>query len=81
MKRQRKVFDSDRGIRRGSYYEESGLVASQRDELIVKLHNAGWSQSQIARHLSSMGAPMTQQGVGKAIRRIRAGRVGAGPRG
>jgi hypothetical protein len=74
-----KVFDSDVGIRRSNY---SGLVADEIDEIIVRLHNAGWSQSQIARHLQQRGAiPATQQGVSLAIRRIRAGRTGAGPRG
>ena len=74
-----KIFDSDLGIRRSNY---SGLVASEVDEIIVTLHNAGWPQSKIARHLKGRGAiPATQQGVGKALKRIRANRVGAGPRG
>jgi hypothetical protein len=76
------VFDSDRGINRSTYYDSSGMSAGAVDEVIVRLHNAGWSQSKIARHLRARGAqPATQQGISLAIRRIRAGRVGAGPRG
>jgi hypothetical protein len=72
-------YDADRGIRRSSYY--SGLSGGQIDELIIKLHNARWSQSQIARYLRERGAqPATQQGISLALRRIAAGRVGAGPR-
>jgi hypothetical protein len=74
------VFDSDRGINR-SYYD-SGISAVEVDELIVFWHNKGISQSRIARELRRRGVqPATQQGVSKAIRRIAAGRVGAGPRG
>jgi hypothetical protein len=74
-----KVFDSDRGINRSSYH--SGLSAGQIDELIVTLHYAGLSQSRIARELRRRGAqPATQQGISLALRRIAAGRVGAGPR-
>lgn len=51
-------YDADRGIRRGHYYD--GLTASQQDELIIKLHNLGWSQSRIGRQLG-----MTQQGISK----------------
>lgn len=70
-------YDADMGIRRSHYYDDDGLSAGERDSLIMKLHQRGWSQSQIARQLGNI----TQQGVSKAIRRIRAGRVGAGPRG
>ena len=77
-----RVFDSDRGINRSHYYDAGGMGAFEVDELIVRLHNAGWSQSKIARHLQQRGAaPATQQGVSQALRRIAAGRVGAGPRG
>jgi hypothetical protein len=74
------VFDSDYGINRSVYYD--GMSAVEVDELIVKWHNKGMSQSRIAGQLRLRGAqPATQQGVGKALRRIAAGRVGAGPRG
>ncbi|MGO9154382.1 hypothetical protein [Mycobacterium sp.] len=53
------------------------MSAFERDEKIVELHNRGLSQSQIARQLGNI----TQQGVGLALKRIKAGRVGAGPRG
>jgi hypothetical protein len=80
--RMAKIFDSDRGIRRSSYYDDTELTATMVDELIVKAFNRGWSQSQIARYLKNRGAqPATQQGVSRALRRIAAGRVGAGPRG
>ncbi len=68
-------YDADRGIRRSFYYD--GLSAVERDELIVKLHNRGLSQSQIAKRLGNI----TQQGISKALKRIAAGRTGAGPRG
>jgi hypothetical protein len=71
-------YEADKGIRRSHYYEDDGLVSFQRDELIMRLHRAGWSQSQIARH-PQIG--LTQQAISKALRRIAAGRVGAGPRG
>ena len=73
----RRQYDADRGIRRSHYYDDDGLTAMQRDELIIKLHNQGLSQSQIARRLGNV----TQQGISKALKRIAAGRVGAGPRG
>ena len=71
----RRQYDADRGIRRSFYYD--GLSAVERDELIVKLHNRGLSQSQIAKRLGNI----TQQGISKALKRIAAGRTGAGPRG
>jgi len=78
----RRVFDSDRGINRSTYYDASGLSAGEVDEFIVWLHNRGWSQSRIARQLKQHGAaPATQQGVSLALKRIAAGRPGAGPRG
>lgn len=76
------MYDADRGINRSHYYDGSGMSVVEVDELIVTLHNRGWSQSKIARQLRRCGAaPATQQGVGKALKRIAAGRVGAGPRG
>jgi DNA-binding NarL/FixJ family response regulator len=55
------------------YYD--GLTAPQRDELILRLLARGYSQAQIARRIG-----YTQQGISKAIRRIRAGRPGRDPR-
>ena len=75
------AYDSDRGIRgRQNFY--SGLSPVQIDELIVKLHNQGFSQGAIARHFSQCGlVPATQQGISKALRRIAEGRLGVGSRG
>jgi hypothetical protein len=76
------VFDSDKGIARSVYHDASEMNSQAVDELIVRCHNGGWSQGKIARYLRQHGAqPATQQGVGKALKRIAAGRVGAGPRG
>lgn len=78
----KRVFDSDAGINRSVYYDASGMSAVEIDELIVKLHSRGLSQSAIARELRRRGAqPATQQGIGLVLKRIAAGRVGAGPRG
>jgi hypothetical protein len=46
-------------------YEMTGLSPVERDELIVKLRNKGWSQAAIAQRLG-----MTQPGVLYALRRI-----------
>jgi len=74
-----RVFESDRGIGRSSYH--AGFSAGQIDELIVQWHNAGVSQTRIAKELRRRGCqPATQQGISLALRRIAAGRPGAGPR-
>jgi transcriptional regulator len=73
---ERMSYEADKGIRRSHYYDQGGLTAAQQDELITRLHQRGWSQSRIGRELG-----LTQQGISKALRRIAAGRVGAGPRG
>jgi DNA-binding MarR family transcriptional regulator len=72
----RRYLDSDYGINRGRYYDVDGSTAPQLDALILKLHNAGFSQSQIARRVG-----YTHQGVSRALKRIAAGRVGRDPRG
>jgi IS30 family transposase len=72
------MYEADRGIRRSHYYDDDGMTAGQRDELIWKLHQRGLSQGKIARQL---GNTITQQGISRALKRIAAGRVGAGPRG
>lgn len=72
------MYEADRGIRRSYYYDDGGMTAGQRDELIWKLHQRGFSQGKIARQL---GNTITQQGISRALKRIAAGRVGAGPRG
>jgi DNA-binding MarR family transcriptional regulator len=71
----RRQYDADRGIRTGYYYYD-GLGPVERDELMVKLHHRGWSQSKIAPQLG-----ITQQGVSKALRRCAAGRIGRDARG
>jgi hypothetical protein len=72
--RRRHVFDSDKGIAGTMRY--GGLSARERDERIVALHRAGYSQTAIAAHLG-----LTQQGVSKALKRIKAGRAGRDRRG
>ncbi|MGB8389821.1 hypothetical protein [Mycobacterium sp.] len=71
-----KVFDSDRGNRgqhidREQRYEQTGLTPVQREELIVRLHRAGWSQTKISKHPQ---VRMTQQAISLALKRLARGR-------
>lgn len=52
-------------IEREARYAATGLSPVERDELIVKLRNKGWTQAKIAARLG-----MTQPGVLQALRRI-----------
>jgi DNA-binding MarR family transcriptional regulator len=68
----RREGDSDYGNKQHFY---DGLTSPQLDAEIIRLTRAGLSQSQVGRRLG-----LTQQGVSKALKRIKAGRQGRDPR-
>lgn len=52
-------------IDRGGRAEKTGVTEAQRDQLILRMHGANWSQRKIAKALG-----MTQPGVKYAIDRL-----------
>lgn len=57
------------------YYDELKMTGEERDELIVKLRNAGWSYRDVGAQVG-----MSANGVMHALRRIADGRRGRNPR-
>ena len=55
------------------YYEDTGLTAMQRDDMIVDLRRRGFTYRQIAPRVG-----MSAGGVLRALQRIGEGRRGAG---
>lgn len=58
------------------YYDETGLTGEERDAIVVKLRQRGYSYRQIGE-----ATGMTANGVMHALRRIEEGRPGRSPRG
>lgn len=63
------AYDADRGITTGYWDSRPPL---DRDTEMMRLHRLGWTNTRIAKRLGNI----TRQGVGAAIRRCKAGRMG-----
>ena len=58
-----------------SEFDKSGMTSVQRDVLVVKLRQQGYSIRQIAAHVG-----MSAAGIRHALERIEEGRAGRDPR-